>query len=263
MNVISPYSKTTTITMWSDPYISKQMLQYHLQFDNDIASRKYATIEKTVDFLSNFIGKEKSICDFGCGPGLYTNLLQHKGHTVYGVDISESSLAYAQSRNAHVTYQKMNYIETPLPHKIDVGMMIWCDFGAMLPDGRVEFLKNLRKSLNLGGLFIFDVFSVHRFDTLYEQENTYQDTDGFFMEGPCTVITKLVKYPALKLSLSYDKAVGNRTVELYNWDKHYDPYEMKILLEDNGFELLDYYSDTVGNKAFTNNEIYLFIAKMI
>jgi SAM-dependent methyltransferase len=259
--MITPYSKVTTIDMWTDPYISKQMLHYHLSFQNDIASRRYQTIEKTVDFISSYIGPNTSICDFGCGPGLYTNLLQQKGHRVYGVDISSNSLNYARNQNPNVTYKQLNYITDSLGESVDHAMMIWCDFGAMTPKGRSSFLQNLKQTLKPGGYFFFDVFSVNHFNQLVESLSHRTETDGFFMEGDVNITSKLVKYPSMNLSLSYDEAVGYKTIELYNWDKHYTVEEMKILLNDNGFDIVEYYSDTMGNKDFTDNELLFFVCK--
>ena len=261
--MITPYSKITTIDMWTDPYISKQMLKYHLEKHNDIASRKEETIIKTVNFISDYVAKKVSICDFGCGPGLYTDKLQRKGHDVTGVDISKTSLDFAKSNNKKVDYRQMNYIDQKLNKKIDAAMMIYCDFAALPPLSQVKFLSNLSESLSEEGLFFFDVFSHHRFNGLTENENTYTQTDGFFMKGNCEIKSGLVKYDRLKLSLSYDKAVGSKTVELYNWDKHYDLNEMKVLLNDNGFEIIDYYSDTTGNKEFEKNDLLFFVCKKV
>ncbi|QMS85155.1 class I SAM-dependent methyltransferase [Candidatus Xianfuyuplasma coldseepsis] len=261
--MIDPYSKITTIDMWSDPYISKQMLKHHLSFDNYIASRRYQTIKKTVEFIHSYIAPRQRLCDFGCGPGLYTNVLQQKGHRVYGVDISTTSLDYAKSHNKHVTYKQLNYITDTLNQPLDVAMMIWCDFGAMAPEARSQFLRNLHQTLVPGGLFFFDVFSEKRFQTLEESYTSKEEIDGFFMEGPVSIESRMVLYPELGLSLSYDKAVGQKIIELFNWDKHYTIEELEILLHDYNFELVDYFSDTTGQTDFTDNELYFVVAKRI
>ena len=44
------YEKGTEV-MWTDPYISKQLLQMHINPDNDIASRSKEKIELVSDFI--------------------------------------------------------------------------------------------------------------------------------------------------------------------------------------------------------------------
>ena len=261
--MIKPYSKITTIDMWTDPYISKQMLSYHLSYDNDIASRKLSTIEATTKFLTEYLGSPKTICDFGCGPGLYTNFLEQHGHTVIGVDVSETSLDYARKENKNVQYLNMNYIANTLDTKIDVAMMMYLDFGAMKPEDLSKFLHNVHSTLKIGGLFFFDVYSIYRFDTIKEVKTSHEETDGFFMEGPCAITSTLTKYEGQHITLSHDKAVGQRTIELYNWDKHYTRSAMNELMTQHGFQVIDVFSDTIGNQKFGYNEIYLFVATTV
>lgn len=46
-----PFSRITTIDMWTDPYISLQMLSFHLDQSHDISSRRGQTINETIEFI--------------------------------------------------------------------------------------------------------------------------------------------------------------------------------------------------------------------
>ena len=95
---IEPYAKGTH-TMWTDEYISKNLLEYHINPDNEIASRSAANIDRTVDWIIGEYNKEEGeILDLGCGPGLYTKRLSEKGFNVTGVDFSENSIRYAEQK---------------------------------------------------------------------------------------------------------------------------------------------------------------------
>jgi len=242
--MIDPYSKSTTIAFWTDEYIAKNMLKAHLDPNKDAASRNHKTIKKTVDFIDTLLKEKKTICDFGCGPGLYTNLLAQKGHEVIGVDVSENSLEYARKQNKSVDYIELNYVTDLLRTKIDFGMMIYCDFGAMDPISQSAFLKNVHFTLKEDGLFFFDVMSHGWFDKQIEDYNRTTEKDGFFMEGDAEIVSKTIKYPKLKLVLRSHEIKGNINMEYINRDKCYDVDEMKILLEDNGFEIKS--SDTLA-----------------
>ena len=95
------YEKGTAF-MWTDDYISKQLLQVHLNPDVDLASRKKTSVEKTVNWIlktQKDKGKLK-ILDLGCGPGLYAEKFANAGHLVTGIDISANSIEFAK-KSAH------------------------------------------------------------------------------------------------------------------------------------------------------------------
>ena len=85
--------------MWTDPYISEQLLQIHLNPELDLASRKYSTIQSTAEWVLSKVSKKKmKILDLGCGPGLYSEIFANKGHLVTGVDFSKNSKSSRNQR---------------------------------------------------------------------------------------------------------------------------------------------------------------------
>lgn len=259
--MINPYSKSTTVAFWTDDYISKNMLKAHLDPKTDAASRMQKTVLKTVEFIDGLLNDKKTICDYGCGPGLYTNLLQKKGHKVIGADISEHSLEYARKQNSGVDYIEMNYVTDLLRTKIDFAMMIYCDFGALDPVSQSAFLKNVHYTLKEDGLFLFDVMSYAWFDKQKETYSHYTENGGFFMEGEADIVEKVIMYPSLKLIMrSYD-IKGHSEIQYINRDKCYDIREMEILLDDNGFEIVKAYSNTFGGKRMKNSDTLAFLVR--
>lgn len=259
--MIDPYSKNTTVAFWSNEWIAKNMLETHLDPNTDAASRKPKTIKRTVDFIDGLLKEKKVICDYGCGPGLYTDLLQQKGHDVIGTDVSSVSLEYARKTNPKVDYIEMNYVTELLRKKIDFAMMIYCDFGALDPISQSALLKNIYYTLQDDGLFFFDVMSHTWFDKQKEDYHHSIEVDGFFTEGKAEVITKTIKYPKLKLVLRSHTVTGDLNVEYINRDKCYDIDEMKVLLEDNNFEIVDVYSNTYGKKRVKTSDTLAFLVK--
>ena len=75
-----------TAVMWTDPYISKQLLDVHLNKNIDLGSRKPGTIRNTIEWILSQTKKENlNILDLGCGPGLYSEIFAEKGHHVQNV----------------------------------------------------------------------------------------------------------------------------------------------------------------------------------
>jgi 2-polyprenyl-3-methyl-5-hydroxy-6-metoxy-1,4-benzoquinol methylase len=89
------YEKGSSV-MWTDPYISKQLLELHINPENYAASRSQLKIERITNWiLERTDNLQMKILDLGCGPDLYAELLAQKGHSIVGVDYSENSIQYA------------------------------------------------------------------------------------------------------------------------------------------------------------------------
>ena len=148
--------------MWTDPYISQQLLKIHLDPKIDAASRKPESIKKTLEFIYTFCEKSgMHILDLGCGPGIYTQEIAANGHHVTGMDFSENSIAYAKkqaNRNKlNIEYVCQNYLMLDYKEKFDLIMMIYTDFGVLIHDDRKRLLQNIFQALKPGGIFFFDV----------------------------------------------------------------------------------------------------------
>lgn len=261
--MITPYSKTSTIEFWTDPYISKKLLEAHLDQNNNLASRLPKTIKKTCDFIETLVGKQSKIADFGCGPGLYTNILDSKGYEVYGIDISKNSIEYAKKRNTKINYQVLDYTKDHLKTKVDFIQMIYCDFGALSPYAQVHTLKNISESLKDNGLFLFDVMSDHFFEGQSESYSRRSEVNGFFIEGKADILEQTVLYDQLRLVMRHIVIDGKSKKEFFNYDKCYNIKEMDVLLKDNNFEIMEVFSDTMGNKDFAESETLCFLCRRI
>ena len=107
----------TAEILWNDKHISKKMLEYHLNDNVEPASRNKAFMDKSINWImSRFnIRSSTKVCDFGCGPGLYTTLLSKVGADVTGIDFSERSILYAkktaETNNLDIDYIQQNYLE--------------------------------------------------------------------------------------------------------------------------------------------------------
>lgn len=149
------YSKGTS-AIWTDEYISDRLLEVHLNPDIELASRKATTIAQTVDWIVEKVqGKGLEILDLGCGPGLYAEKLTEKGHQVTGVDFSSISIRHATEsatqKKLDINYRHQNYLELDDEGHYDLVMMIFTDFGVLMPEERRRFLKNVHRALKPGG----------------------------------------------------------------------------------------------------------------
>ena len=115
--------------------------------------------------VSNFgIDNTSSICDFGCGPGLYTTRFAEKGANVTGIDFSKRSIDYAkkvaQEKELDVDYVNQNYLLYDTEKRFDLITMIMCDYCALSPEQREKLLQKFYKLLKPNGSILLDVYTL-------------------------------------------------------------------------------------------------------
>ena len=243
-NVFSVY---TTDTLWTDPHLANQMLQFHLSQETILASRPIGAIDQFVDWVDHYIGLGgKTVCDLGCGPGLYATRFAERGAVVQGVDFSKIAIDYAiahgPSKGAAVSYQVADYLTAPLPDKQDLVTLIYCDFCPLSPEQRQRLLTKIRQALVPGGRFMFDVFSMQAFEVLHEGVSFgHNYMDGFWSAEDYFAFHHTFRYEESAVSLDrYTVIERDRTWDVYNWLQYFSPEGIRAELEQAGFGRIEF-----------------------
>jgi SAM-dependent methyltransferase len=245
-----PFSRYTVKELWTRPHLARQMLGYHLSQETDLASRRFESIDLVVEWINAQLDlSEKTICDLGCGPGLYARRFVSKGAKVTGVDISAHSIDYARNQDAQtVSYIKADYLSDDLPSGFDVITLIYTDLCALSPAQREKLLGRMRDMLNPGGHIVLDVAGIGSF--LKKEEVTIiQDRlmDGFWAPGEYVGIQRTFLYPEEYLSLDrYLIVEPGETWQIYNWFQHFTPESIEAELKHAGFEIDQMVGDLSG-----------------
>lgn len=246
--LIKPYSKNTVVELWNDPYISKQMMKYHLQTDNDVFSRNIVDIKDTVEFIHKKY-KPSTLYDLGCAVGLYTNLFEQKGIDVTGIDISTNSIEYAKRQNSNVEYINANHLKYKPNKQFDFITLIYFDFCALSNVNRKVMLNNVKSMLNEDGLFMFDVWSYKFYDRIQQGVKKYSESNGLYMKAHCNVTEETIKYDDYHLILNKVNANSKKKqLEFYNWDKCFNVKEITELVTKHGLKVVDIFNNTYGDK---------------
>ncbi|WP_340113083.1 class I SAM-dependent methyltransferase [Maribellus mangrovi] len=230
------YEKGTDV-MWTDPHISKQLLEIHLHPDIDLASRKKSTVEKTIKWIFEQVeDNEMKILDLGCGPGLYTQIIAQRGHKVTGVDFSENSIDYAKqqakAKNLDIEYINKNYLDLDLPENaFDLVMMIYTDLGVLLPEERNQLLSKIEKVLKPGGTLIFDVLNDKDLDKKVSPKNWEVAGQGFWRENPYLTLSESFFYEKEKVILNQHIVAEDENTSVYRFWTHYFSHDdlMRLL----------------------------------
>ena len=248
--------------IWTDSYISKNMLAAHLDLDNDAASRNINTIYKTIEWIETKIPKNSKVLDLGCGPGLYSSLLWKAGYSITGIDISKSSIAYAQNKaieeNLPISYFCKDYLKEDMGTGYDAVICIYCDFGALIPTEQEILLHKIYTILNDGGVFIFDVFNPGLCDNKKEKKDWHYSMGGDFWSSAPHLLLEEVKH------FAEQKVWGTRTVlieenkkprEYITWDNYYTISEIEKLLNRNKFKLTSTTNNLIAENTFASKEV--------
>ena len=248
-----PFEFYTSPTLWNDPHISKGMLTAHLEPSHDAASYRHEFIEKAVEWIAaRFeIGRETRVCDFGCGPGLWTTKYAELGAGVTGIDLSERSVRYAretaEAKNLPIRYVLQDYLAYAAGERFDLLTMISHDFSVLSPDQRKILLDTFRESLTDDGAILLDVSSMYRHREATEKHGYEVTEGGYWAPGLHYVFSSTFKYEQERLLCDkYTVIESERRFEVYAWDQCYSVDTLTGLFESSGLSIVELYSDVAG-----------------
>ena len=264
-----PFEFYTVSELWTDGYISKQMLSFHLNGEIDVSSRKFSFIDKSVNWIvSEFdIHEGKSVVDFGCGPGLYTQRLAKTNAAITGIDFSKNSIEYAENRaraeKLNINYVNQNYLEFNSDQKYDFIMMIFCDFCALSPEQRKTLLDKFKFLLKPDGSILLDAYLINAFHQKVESA-TYELSllGGFWSPEKYYCFLNTFKYDDVKVTLDkYTIIEKNRTRKIFNWLQHYDKKSIASEFAESGLKIEKYLANVAGDEFNADGNEFAIIAK--
>ncbi len=237
---------------WDDEYISKNMLQAHLDPNTDAASRKPEFLDRSANWIAKIAppAQYKSLLDLGCGPGLYTERFSAAGYSVTGVDFSRRSIAYAKEQTllhgTNIDYHYQDYLTIDYTEQFDVITLIYLDYAALSDSHRLALLRKVYQALKPNGKFIFDVSTpVMKRGELCSWK--YYEHGGFFNEGPHICLESIHQYDEASTELRQYIVVTEDNVECYNvWDRFFTKEALLSEVQTVGFTPFEFYGDVAG-----------------
>jgi SAM-dependent methyltransferase len=258
------FSRSTVRELWTRSHLARQMLSYHLSQDTDLASRRFDSIDRIVGWIDAQLDLSgKSVCDLGCGPGLYAQKFASEGAQVTGVDFSIHSLDYARAQGPNtIQYIEADYLADDLPTGFDIVTLIYTDLCSLSPESRKRLLGRMRGMLNPGGHIILDVAGLGSFTT--KEETTIIEHNlmgGFWSAEDYVGIHRIFVYPEDCVSLDrYLIVQPNETWQIYNWTQHFSPASIEKELRGAGFEIDQMAGDLMGAPLKSGNDLIGIIA---
>lgn len=262
-----PFSRYTVKELWTRPHLAQQMLTYHLSQDTDLASRRFDSIDRVVEWIDAQLDlSEKSVCDLGCGPGLYAQRFASKGARVTGVDFSTHSLDFANAQGPQaIRYIEADYLADDLPTGFDVVTLIYTDLCALSAEKRKKLLGRMRRILNPGGHIVLDVAGIGSFAN--KEEMTIIEPNlmgGFWSATDYVGIQRVFVYPENYLSLDHYLIVQpNEAWQIYNWTQHFSPASIEKELHNAGFKIDEMAGDLSGTPLKSESDLIGIVASSV
>ncbi|KQC33084.1 methyltransferase [Nonlabens sp. YIK11] len=128
------------------------------------------------------LDQQAHILDLACGRGRHSIFLNRLGYRVTGVDLSESSIAFAKAKLDHIKSGNLELGELgtgkvqldriqfavhnmtqPYPEKFDAIFNLFTSFGYFdNPDDNLKTIQAIKQSLKLDGYGVIDFFNSHK-----------------------------------------------------------------------------------------------------
>ncbi len=258
-----PFARYTAKELWTRPHLSQQMLDFHLNQETDLASRRFEVIDQITHWINGQLDLSgKNLCDLGCGPGLYAERFAQMGASVTGIDFSQHSLNYAKQQNPSIRYLKADYLADKLPTGFDVITLIYTDLCVLSPEQRQILLSRMRSMLNPGGHIMIDVAGMgllkNRTEVTLIEDRLM---GGFWASGEYVGIQKSFIYENQGLALDrYVIVEPHETWQVYNWFQHFTPQMIESELNEADFKVVVMAGDLTGSQLTPESDIIGVIA---
>ncbi|HXH99992.1 MAG TPA: methyltransferase domain-containing protein [Sphingobacteriaceae bacterium] len=209
---------------------------YHQRNDNEA--------EFFIDNLLTFLkpSPHSKLLDIACGRGRHSTYLNKKGFDVTGIDLSYSSIKYAQQfENEKLGFfvHDMRYLF--YINYFDIGFNLFTSFGYFDTEkDHVNALKTFRKSLKKDGLLVLDYFnSAKILKNLVEEEVKHIDGIDFH-------ISKMIKDGKIIKTISFEHK--HRQFSYQEKVKAFNLLDFERMFDRSGFKISHHFGDHMLNE---------------
>lgn len=218
---------------------------YSDAYDTLYGSKDYAS---EAELLQNAIerfggGDMRRVLDLGCGTGGHVMELQRRGYLVTGVDRSEHMITHARRKVAPGTQLLVGDLRSvDLRETFDAALMMFAVLGYQRENSDLTAaLHTTRKHLEVGGLFLFDVW----FGPAVLLDRPGERVKVVETNGQTIIRAANSSLDVLNHTCAVDYRVwtlrGNEvldaTHEVHEM-RFFFPLELRAFLENSGFELV-------------------------
>lgn len=223
--------------------------------------------DKWTDFsLRHFPKDKKKLLELACGTGIQSVYFKKAGFDVTGLDLSPEMIKLARKR-ALEEGEPLNFL---VGNMLDLSGLETYDLVTCYSDSICymedevavgDVFSQVYQHLNQGGVFIFDVHSIHQIDDVFPNYSYHENAEDFAFvwdsykgDDPHSIVHELSFFVKEESGLfsRYDEIHEERTYELLTFD---------ILLEEAGFRDVAVYADFEDKEPSVSSKRWFFVAK--
>jgi len=231
-----------------------------------------ANYKKVADYIESVFDvyqvKPQLVLDLACGTGKLTVELDKRGFDMTGIDLSADMLSVAASKKkrGNILWLNQDMREFELYGTVDAVICCFDSLNYILKEKEIKKCFGLVYNyLNPGGLFIFDVNSKYKFETVYAKNNFVLENEK--KQVFCSWQNNYNKknktcdfYITLFAGQPDNKDKYKRFYETQR-EKYYSEQFLKECLTEMGFDDLKiFYDFSVDLKKAENNQRICFTA---
>ena len=255
---------------WNDTRFSERMLEWHLSQDTDLASRRFVSIEKHIDWIHYRLlsASPARILDLGCGPGFYTTRLSRLGHECVGIDFSPASIKFAidqaEKNNLKCRHIHQDIREADYGSGYGLVMLIFGEFNVFSPADAISILKKANRALAEDGLLLLEpqTFSAVR-ETGQSPSSWHSEEKGLFSDEPYILLNERFwdKDSAIATERYFVIDCSKGDVTRYaSSAKAYIDEEYSALLQESNFHDVKFYPSLTGVKDASEKALVAIVA---
>ena len=219
-------------------------------------------------YLTGFLEEYhvRSVIDCACGTGTITIALAKSGYSVIGTDISEDMLMEARTnvlknglRFLPFVCQDMTALETHRPADAVISTCDGVNYLTKAEDAEA-FFQRAGKALKPGGLLLFDISSAYKLEKILGNETFTEITDDYVYIWSNAFDSK-TRLSGMDLTFFVREGEYWRRHAERHLQRAYSEDELRILLTQNGFEVIGVYDAFSRDPVRPDSERIQFAAR--
>lgn len=220
-------------------------------------------VEYIISLFKKYKKNPELLLELGCGTGNITARLADKGYDMIGLDISEEMLNIAKQKNSDILYLAQDMCEFELYGTVDCIVCLCDSLNYILEEKDLTKVFSLVKNyLNPDGLFIFDMNTQYKFETVLGS-NTFadnKDSAAFIWENYYYEDEKINEY-CMTFFVKDLKSGLYEKIEETHEERAYSTEEIKTIIEKAGLVFVDVFDECTFNEPHEQSERIYFVTK--
>lgn len=224
--------------------------------------------ERLKSYLAEHGITSGTICELGCGTGVMTELFAGAGFQMIGVDQSADMLAIATTKKmktgSDILYVEQNMENLELAEPVDAIISVCDSINYLLQEEALSAVfDRVHKYLKPGGYFIFDMKTAYCYRNIIGNQTWVEQDEevSYIWENYFYEDSDINEYMLTIFRKQQDSNLYER-IEEAHYQKAYTIPALKILLNQNGLEVVDCFDETMQEKPTENSERVYIVAKI-